>query len=290
MHPLAIALVLASAGMHAWRELITKRAHDKQIFVWLFCVVSIVLFFPFFVYEIVIGNMSWNALMIGLGASVIHASYWYFMSRAYECGDLSHVYPIMRSAPAPIFILSVIFLHEHVSTLAIIGVATILVGIYMINMKRMSLQGFLEPLESLRERHTRYALLTAFTVTLYSIQDKIIVGHLDPLLYTYFLLTIPTLYWTPFILRTKTRSAILAEWNRSPADIILNSIIGTVSYALILTALTIERVSYVSSLRQISIVFGVFLGGHLLKERHKWIRLGAAGLIFAGTLMIAMAK
>jgi hypothetical protein len=37
MHPLAVALVLGSATIHAWRELITKKSHDKQVFISLFC-------------------------------------------------------------------------------------------------------------------------------------------------------------------------------------------------------------------------------------------------------------
>ena len=216
MHPLAIGLVLGSAVIHALREMVTKRAYDKQIFIWLFCVVSIPLFFPLFLYEAWLGNVTLMTVLLSAGASVVHACYWYTMSRAYEGGDLSHVYPIMRSAPALIFVLSVIFLHERVSGPATVGVAIILAGIYMINMKRISLQGFLEPLESFRERHTRFALLTALTVTAYSIQDKVMVGRV--------------------------------------------------------------------ALRQVSIVFGVLLGGHLLKERHKWIRLSAAGLILAGTV------
>ncbi len=290
MHPLAITLVLISAAIHALRELIIKRAHDKQIFAWLICLVCIPLFFPLLVYEWLQGNVTWVAVQITIGAGVVHSLYWYWMTRAYDGGDLSHVYPIMRSAPALIVILSILFLGEHVTLLAAIGVVTILLGIYMINMKKFSLQGFLEPIESLREKHTQFALITACAVTAYSLQDKIVIGHMDPLLYAYALNVIITLYWAPFIYRYKTRVQIRTEWERSPRDILLNAVIGTSSYALILVALTMERVSYVASLRQISIVFGVLLGGHLLQERHKWIRLGAAGMIFTGTVMIAVAK
>lgn len=290
MHPLAITLVLISAAIHAWRELMMKKSHDKQIFIWLLCTSAIVIFFPMFLYEAWIGNVTLTALLLSIAGAVTHSVYWFFMSRSYEAGDLSHVYPIMRSAPALVFILAVIFLHEYVTTLAVIGVVTILVGIYMINMKSLSLARFFEPLESFKERHTRFALLTMLMVTAYSIQDKVIIGHVSPWLYSYFTVLFPTLYWAPFIWKTKTRAAVAREWKRSPFDIILTAIIAMISYSLILYAYTFERVSYVSGLRQIGIVFGVLLGGHLLKERHKWIRLSAAGLIFIGTGMIAVAK
>ncbi|NOS67185.1 MAG: EamA family transporter [Candidatus Peribacteraceae bacterium] len=289
MHPLAVTLVLISAAIHAWREMMMKKSHDKQIFIWLICTTAVVIFFPMFVYEVWQGHLTQTAVVLSMGGAITHSIYWYFMSRSYEKGDLSHVYPIMRSAPALVFIIAVLFLHERVTTLATLGVVTIVAGIYAINMKSVTFRGFLEPLQSFGERSTRFALLTMLMVTAYSIQDKIMMQHVSPLLYSYFTVVFPTLYWTPFVLKTKSKAAITAEWNKSPFDIILTAIIAMVSYSLILYALTFERVSYVSGLRQIGIVFGVLLGGHLLKERHKWIRLTGSGLIFAGTILIATA-
>jgi len=43
-------------------------------------------------------------------------------------------------------------------------------------------------------------------------------------------------------------------------------------------------------LRQLSIVFAVLLGGYILKEKHKVLRLAAASLIFTGVYLIAIAK
>ena len=61
-------------------------------------------------------------------------------------------------------------------------------------------------------------------------------------------------------------------------------------YALILVAFTIERVSYIVSLRQISIVFAVLMGGHFLKEKHRGIRLTGALIIFVGGVLISLAE
>lgn len=290
VHPLAITLVLISAAVHAWREMMMKKSHDKQIFIWLICIVAPVIFLPMALYEIWQGHVTGTAIGLSIGASFVHAIYWFCLSRSYEGGDLSHVYPIMRSAPALIFVVAIFFLGEHVTTLAGVGVAIILMGIYMINMKRISVEGFFEPLESLNERHTRWALLTMLMIAAYSIMDKWMTARISPILYAYCITLFPTLYWTPFILKTKSRAAIVREWKKGPWDIIVTSIIAMISYLLILYALTIERVSYVSGLRQIGIVFGVLLGGHLLKEKHKWIRLGAASLIVVGTVMIAVAN
>ena len=186
MNPLAVGLVLFSAAIHAWREMMMKKSDDKQVFIWLLCTSAIVIFFPMFLYEAWLGNLTRTAILLSMAGAVTHSCYWFCMSRAYEGGDLSHVYPIMRSAPALVFVIAVLFLHERVSVQATVGVVTIVIGIYMINMKRISLAGFLEPLESFGERHTRFALLTMMFVAGYSIQDKLIVQHVSPLLYSYF--------------------------------------------------------------------------------------------------------
>jgi drug/metabolite transporter (DMT)-like permease len=50
-----------------------------------------------------------------------------------------------------------------------------------------------------------------------------------------------------------------------------------------------ERMSYVVGLRQLSIVFAVLLGGHLLKEKNKKIRIASSIIIFIGAYLIAIA-
>ena len=55
-------------------------------------------------------------------------------------------------------------------------------------------------------------------------------------------------------------------------------------------AISLARVSYVVGLRQISIVFAVLMGSHLLKEKQKAIRLAGALIIFTGGFLISLAK
>ena len=95
--------------------------------------------------------------------------------------------------------------------------------------------------------------------------------------------------FTPYILWTKSVTAIQQEWKANYRSILLNGLFVMGSYALILIAFTMERVSYVVGLRQLSIIFAVLLGGHLLQEKRKGLRLFAALMIFAGAFMITIA-
>jgi uncharacterized membrane protein len=290
MHPLAIALAIASAGIHAWRELLTKKAHDKQVFVWWYEVFALLFFFPVAAYFAWESTISLTGMALAMGTGIIHFFYWIFLSKSYEHGDLSHVYPIIRSSPGLVLILSVVFLREQVSAMGVLGVLVILLGIYILNMKEGSLRSLLEPFRSFEQKATKYALLTSVTVALYSIVDKVGVSHVHPMLFVYLLTISSMLLFTPYVFSLKTKETVWNEWRRNKKTIMANGFFVMFGYALALMALTIERVSYVTALRQLSIVFGVLLGGHVLLEKHRRIRLLGAGVIFVGAMLISFAR
>lgn len=287
----AIGLVLLSALLHALRDFYTKKAGDKQVFVWWYQIAAMLFFLPLLIYFLLTSGMpTFNAWLLGLTSGIIHFFYWIFLSKSYDHGDLSHVYPIMRSSPALVLLLAVLFLNETVSTKGVTGILIVAVGIYIINLKGLNFKSILEPIVSIfKEKASRFALLTLFTITAYSLVDKVGVAESHPIIFVYLLLFFAFIPFTPYILITKPRSAIVKEWNDNKKSIALNGFLMIASYSLILLAFTLSSVSYVVGLRQISIVFAVLLGGHILKENHKNIRLFAATLIFVGAFLIATA-
>ena len=122
MSSIAIGLVLLSAFFHALRSLYTKESGDKEIFLWLYSIIALLFFIPLFVYFLFkagINNPAAYAWSVGSG--FIHFLYWIFLTGAYKEGDLSHVYPIMRSSPAPVLVIAVLFLGEIKSLFHILG-------------------------------------------------------------------------------------------------------------------------------------------------------------------------
>ena len=292
MNSVAVILVVVSAAIHALRNLLTKKAHDKQVFVWWYEIWAMVYFLPLCAYLVAEQGMpSATGVAFGVLSGLIHFFYWLFLSKSYEEGDLSQVYPIMRSAPALVLIVSVVLLRERVSVLGVLGVVLVVVGVQAIGMERPSPREFFRPFRALvHSRSTRFAFLTMLMVTAYSIVDKVGVAHADPLVFNYLLIVFGFLFFTPYIVRVKSRSLIVTEWRVNRKAILLNGFFVFLSYSLILVAFTIERVSYIVGLRQLSIVFAVLMGGYILKEKHLVLRLAAAGVIFLGAFFIAMAK
>ncbi len=292
MELLAIALVLVSALMHSFRDLFTKKSGDKQAFVWWYELAAVVIYLPIFIYILLSsGFPSQMTLIISFIASLVHFIYWVFLSKSLQHGDLSHVYPIMRSSPGPVLILSILFLHEKVTLLGVLGILLVMAGIYIVNMRKLTLSEILAPLRSItREKSTQYALAVLLAVSVYSVIDKFVVSSLvNPLIYIYLINFFALVLFTPYIASTKHLALLKSEWVNNKRTIILNGFIVIFSYALILLAFTMENASYVVGLRQLSVIFAVILGGQLLREKNNRIRLLAAIISFVGAFLIAIA-
>jgi len=291
MHPLAIALVLLSAIMHALRNFFNKKALDKQAFVWWYEVVGLIFFTPVFLY-------AWFTASAGTTVAIplialsgcIHFCYWLFLSKALEKGDLSLVYPIMRSSPALVLIFSITILGEDVSVLGITGILLVACGVYTINMKSLVSTELFRPFGALTEnRAIQFAFLTLLSVAGYTLVDKIAVGRMDPVIFAYVYPWISLGLFTGYIIKAKPNDVLKKEWAARKGSILVCGFLSIFGYFLILLAFTFERMSYIVGLRQLSIVFAVLLGGHFLKEENRLIRIVSSIIIFAGAYLIAVA-
>ncbi len=259
MNTLALSFVIISAFLHALRNLFTKESGDKQVFLWWSSLFALLYFLLPFLYILSKGHILnlefylWCAL-----SGFIHFLYWIFLTHSYKEGELSHVYPIMRSSPAIVLLFAILVLHEQVSAQGITGVLFVAVGIYVVNMKRLALSEFLQPFKKMaRDRSTQFAFLTLFSVAAYNLVDKVAVGRVHPLLFAYAHLFFGMAYYTIYIAFTKTKNILIQEWTQNRRPILISGFIGLFGYSLILIAFTLERVSYVVGLRQMSVVFGV---------------------------------
>lgn len=292
MSAIAILLVVLSAVMHAVRSFLTKRAHDKLAFIWWYEIFGILFFSPVFAVAVFEEGIEPSSSFLFIVASgFVHFLYWTFVAKSFENGDLSHVYPIMRSSPALVLLLSVLVLREDVSLAGVAGIVVVALGVYSINMKTISLSEAFEPIKAVRtERATRFALLTLCCVTAYSIIDKAAVARLRPTIFAFLYPCFSLGLLSGYVHLTKAKASIVSEWMAHKYAIMLSGFLSVFGYFLILIAFTMEPVSYVVGLRQLSVVFAVFLGGQVLKEEHQAIRLPAAACIFAGAFLISLAE
>jgi len=282
-----LGLVLASAFIHVFWNMLMKSSQDKLVFMgWVFLFSSL-FYFPFFganLHRLPIPLTGWALIWI---SGCIHVVYTIILAKAYEAGDLSLVYPLARSAPLFATLWAFLFLGERLTVGGVTGILLVVVGAYMIGFRTPQWREFTKPLFSLKDKPYQLALLTALLVSLYSIVDKIGVSRMHPFIF-YYLLLVPRLtLYVPYVFMTRHPS-IMPEWRRNRRNILLVALLQFLGYLLILYAMTLTKVSYIVAIRQISVVFAVLMGTAVLKEKYGFVRLVASAFIFLGVFLIGV--
>ena len=287
----SVLLLLCAALLHAVTNALMKQSQDKLAFAWWMLGVFCTAGFPSLFRIPDVPPLGW---WIVFASGILEAVYFFVLARAYSSGDLSVVYPIARGS-APLFLLfwAIVFLKERPSGIGICGILLVVAGLYFINLPSFS--AWSRPLHTFRSAATRWALLTGVLISSYTAIDKVGVKYFPPFVYLYLILLI---CWTclsiQWLFRDR-RAALVREIQktnsnkRSPVTwIIAASAFGTCSYLLVLAAMRLSPVSYVGPVREISVVFGSFIGVKFLGEPGGSLRIIASVFVALGILLIAM--
>ncbi len=285
MTGLAIGLVLFSAFLHATWNLLAKRANGGAPLVWLFDALTVVIFAP------VIGislffqpfQFSWGALGFMAVSASLHLAYFILLQRGYRVGDLSLVYPLARgTGPVLSTTVAILILGERPGPIAIAGAFLVAASVFFLTGGASKLTG-----KSSRWA-VGYGLLTGVFIAGYTLWDKQAVSAYDiqPLLYYYGSVVIRVLLLSPYA--WQVRDNVAFEWKHHLFEAFGVSILGTVSYFLILSVLVFTPVSYVAPAREISILIGTVMGTRLLSEGDGRRRLPAALGMVIGVIALAL--
>lgn len=286
---LSIIMLLILAGcFHSIWNTLAKRSADKQVFLWLSLVVFAIIFFvPLCLLYKTFSSHGWIYIIT---SGSIHALYMILLGKAYQLGDLSLVYPLSRgSAPLFVTLFAIFFLKEKVSLLGMAGILLIVMGIYTLHIRNLSFKGLTEPLLLIREKISCLALLIGLLISGYSVIDKVGVDYVDPVIYLYLMFAISAILMSPYIFINKSEK-IKKEWLENKWAVIAVAIMYVFAYLLVLMAMTHGKVSYISSVREISLVFTTLIGTFMFREAFGGKKIIASILMFSGIVLIALAK
>ncbi|MCH7809311.1 MAG: EamA family transporter [Chloroflexi bacterium] len=239
----------------------------------------------------IIDGFSWTMLWLGLGTASIHGVYAYTLTRGYDLGDLSSVYPIARGiAPVLVPIFAVLIFSEHVSAFAAGGIVLVVVGIYATHIDRRFLRDLSHPLRAMATPATALALLTGVVIASYTLWDKgAIDENVNPVTVNGFAMAGNFIFLAPFAILRVGRETLLEEWRERGRSIVVASVLAPLGYTLVLIALTTSRVSYVAPAREVGIVLGAALGVLVLHEGYGTSRIWGAALIVVGCVTLGVA-
>jgi len=293
MTGLSLGLVLLSTLAHASWNFLLKRSVDQEAFLLCLLASAAVLLAPLGVVLFLrfpIDAPSQSPAWWLVGATIgLHFLYFLSLGRGYASGDLSLVYPIARGlGPMLVPVMAVIFLGETIALPALLGIIVVVVGIYTVALWG-NLNLFLShPVAIMKDRGTRYAILTGLTIVCYAIVDKSAVAHVQPFLYMYLMTLGTAIVLTPYVVRRRGLAVIWRTCRLNQGSIVIAGLLTFTAYGLVLTAMSLSRVSYVAPAREVGIVIGVLMGIFLLKEPFGKGRLLGSTFIILGLILIAL--
>ena len=125
-------IVIAAAFCHASWNFFVKRINGGPELVWLFSVVSVLIYFPAALYVLpdVAPEFGFRELAFIAASGSLHMAYFLLLQRGYRQGDLSLVYPVARATgPFLATLFALLFLGEQASVQLVIGAIAIIVGV-----------------------------------------------------------------------------------------------------------------------------------------------------------------
>lgn len=293
MTPLALALVLAAALSHAtWNLVAKKSGGGGNVFVLMGSIMVGILWLPVVIWTGYqeVGHWGWTAWAMLSASAVVHVLYFRSLLHGYEVSDLTVVYPVARgSGPLLSSVGAMLLMGEHMSLVSGIGALMVVSGVFLIAGGPGLWREAHDPVR--RERVRRGLLWGAITggfIAGYTVIDGYAVKVLliSPILVDYVgnVLRIPVML--PFAMRDP--SGFMQTLRRQWKAAMVIAILGPLSYIMVLYAIRLAPLSHVAPAREVSMLFAALLGGQLLGEGDRMVRLLGAGCIALGVVSLAI--
>lgn len=284
MDPVALALVLGSAGLHAGWNLLAKRARGGFVVAWGYALVGTIALAPAGLWVLTRGDaaLSPSAWGFVIVSAVLHIGYFVSLQRAYGLGDLSLVYPLARgTGPVLATIVAVTLLGERPGTLALLGAAAVAVAAF-------GLAGGGGAGGS--PRALRGGFATGLFIATYTLWDATAVTRagVAPLAFAWLSEAVRAALLTPFAL---TRRDELRRVGREAlVPVIGVGVASPLAYLAVLYAFTLAPISVVAPLREVSMLITVVLGAGVLREGNVRRRFASAAAMAVGAALLALSR
>lgn len=222
--------------------------------------------------------MDWDVAPWVLAAGCTHFFYKFFLTYAYERGDLSRVYPIARgAAPLVVGLVSGFVLSDVISPAEYAGIVVLGCGILLMA------QGVFAQGEN--RKLIPYALGSACATACYTLIDGTgarIAG--DAVTYVAWVFVVDGLFFAAVMLAWKG-AAVLPHAPRAWGVGMIASAASYGAYAVSVWAMTVAPIAVVAALRETSILFAVLIGWLAFGEPMSRGKVLAAAVIVAGVML-----
>ena len=233
------------------------------------------------------GRVEWAVL---LASAIVHVFYFTTLLRGYRLSDLTVVYPVARgTGPLLASLGALLWLGESMSVVAACGVAGVVVGVFFIAGGPGLWAKAHDPLQRARVKAgIGWGAATGALIAGYTLIDGYAVKFLliSPILVDY----VGNVFRLPFLLPAalRDRRDFAAVWRTQWRAALVVAVLGPLGYVLVLYAVRLAPISHVAPAREVSMLFAALIGGRLLGEGDRALRLAGAGCIAAGVGALAL--
>ncbi len=292
MSPGALALVLLAGLIHASWNIAAKKAGGDSRFAAFTGLVLLVVWAPLGIWFGIaeLPRWGWAEWLLLCASALLHTIYYIVLLRGYRKADLTVVYPLARgSGPLLSSLAAIVLLGEHISALGLAGIAGVVGGVFLIAGGPGLWRASHDPAQRQRVRKGMvYGLLSGAFIASYTVVDGYAVKILlmSPILVDYMGCLLRMLVLAPALLRDPAAARVL--WKRQWKYAVFVGVVSPVSYVLVLYAMQTAPLSHVAPAREVSMLFAALIGGHLLGEGDRTLRLIGAACIAAGVMALAL--
>lgn len=271
----ATALALTAALLHAAWNLRVKRSEDRFLAMWgqsaaggAGCLAVLLVTGP-------PGAEAWHYLGV---SALVHLGYVLALVRAYDLGDFSLAYPFARGGGAVGAALGGwLLLDDHLSKGGWAAIALVGVGLLTFAPRRASCL----PIAG--------AAVVAVTIAGYTLIDSAGSREAGGLAYSMATFVGTALMVSLWGLATGQGRAFASAWSSAWRSHLWAGAASAVAYSMVLTAVRLAPVGYVTVLRESSVILAAVAGTVVLREPFGRARLRSTGIVFGGlALLVAL--
>jgi len=261
------------------------RLTDEYIVSWAWSLCTLVFLSPLFFF-IKIPDVDRAFWLILLCSGLLNLVANLLFIKAIKSSDLSLTIPMITFTPLFLLITSPLMLHEFPAFFSLIGILLIVAGSYVLNVGEIK-KNPLAPIQALlRQKGPRLMLLVAFIWSISGNLDKLGVRHSSALFWPIAVNAFIAIGMIPVVL-CKSRSDWKGILQNAPNLVPIGFCIALGSSSQML-AISLTQVTYVISVKRMSVVFGVLFGTLFFKEKGLRERLAGAMLMVVGVVMITL--
>jgi drug/metabolite transporter (DMT)-like permease len=284
--------IVLSAFLHAFYNFLMRRSGGKRVFLMgLFVVAGLISV----VTTISAGSYSeipWAFVPVVCGAGLFYIMYQVFVSKAYERGDISRLYPLTVLSPIFIPFWAAFFLGERISVITGAGIVVAIIGAALVKLNEFSAQEFKKMLRFSKGggrngeyRGARLALVASLLYSFGAVLDKSKIASFPLSAYLLVLLWAMSFYgylYVRFVDKERLMPYFRAHWK----TVVLGGVVLFFSFYTFRIALKMVPVSIAVPVRLVSIVFAIFLGVVALKEKPRpWNLIGSV-IVILGIVLV----